>query len=465
MVKYISFGDFNKKYFFILGSIIVNFILTFISGFTPKLTPNKTYYLLGFKSNFFCHPLLSYCFQYFSIGIGGIILHFIFKEKKSDKNRDSVNSNIEKDNNNSSMAVFYKDESLLKNNEIFNANHDKKYYFLLFYTCSIFFLAKIIIKSFDSLGFNGIKYWPLEFIFLLIFAKKILHKNIYIHQKVVLIIIIFLCTLIHFIDSFIPLTNNNCDNILANEEKKQCELLNYNIYESTYHKLGIFFVVIIIILYFLSMIGNAYTSIKNKWLMDFKYITLFKILIFIGFIGFIFSLITFFIFSNISCQKDKKFIEYSCQFENDGELFYDNYRNLKDIVINKEFYLDLFIILPIFLITSFLNTFFELLIIINLDPFYLIPIDCLYFLFHDIIDFIITYNITNKYRNYKFINMILSNFISIFFCMIYFEIIELHFCGFDRYIKKNIIKRTVSDKDMILLKEFNNEDKEDNEDN
>ena len=81
MAKYISFGQFNKKYFFILGSITVRIIILFISGLTPYLTPNKTIYLFGFNSNFISHPLIAYCFQYFSIGLGGIILQFIFYKK------------------------------------------------------------------------------------------------------------------------------------------------------------------------------------------------------------------------------------------------------------------------------------------------------------------------------------------------------------------------------------------------
>ena len=53
MAKYISLGRFNKKYFFILGSIIVRIIVTFISGFTPYLTPNNPIFIFGFNSNFF----------------------------------------------------------------------------------------------------------------------------------------------------------------------------------------------------------------------------------------------------------------------------------------------------------------------------------------------------------------------------------------------------------------------------
>ena len=81
MEKYITIGQFNKNYLFIIGSISVRFIITFISGFTPYLTPNESFYLLGFKSNFFSHPFITNCFQYLSIGLGGYIFELIFNEK------------------------------------------------------------------------------------------------------------------------------------------------------------------------------------------------------------------------------------------------------------------------------------------------------------------------------------------------------------------------------------------------
>ena len=87
MCEFISFGEFNKKYFFILGSITVRLIIIFIYGVTPYLTPNDTIYIFGFESSFFSHPLISYCFQYFSMILGGIILHIIYTYKnKSAKN-------------------------------------------------------------------------------------------------------------------------------------------------------------------------------------------------------------------------------------------------------------------------------------------------------------------------------------------------------------------------------------------
>ena len=119
----------------------------------------------------------------------------------------------------------------------------------------------------------------------------------------------------------------------------------------------------------------------------------------------------------------------------------------------SELYIDIFIIVPIYILSSFLSIFFELLIIKDLDPFYLIPIDCTYFLIYEIIDYCLTCRITNLYRNLKFACQFCSNTIAVFLCMIYFEIIELHFCYLDRHLRRSIIER-VQDEKKELLKDI-----------
>ena len=157
MAKYISFGQCNKKYFFILGSLIVRIIITFITGFTPYLTPNNTFFIFGFKSNFFSHPVISLCFQYFSLIIGGLILELIFHDKNKNKNKIKVID--------------------LDNKEIFSSK--VKYFARILFVYSLYYFAKMFMTSYDNMGYNRVKYWPLEFIFLFIFAKKIISQVFY----------------------------------------------------------------------------------------------------------------------------------------------------------------------------------------------------------------------------------------------------------------------------------------------
>ena len=108
-------------------------------------------------------------------------------------------------------------------------------------------------------------------------------------------------------------------------------------------------------------------------------------------------------------------------------IFYDNYRTFANIETNGKLFIDIFITIHILIASSFLSIFFELLIIKDLDPFYVVPIDCTYFLIYEIIDYCANIPLANLYRNLKFACQFCLNFIAVFLASIYLEIIELHF--------------------------------------
>ena len=450
MAKYISFGQFNKKYFFILGSLIVRTIISFITGFTPYLTPSDTIYIFGFRSNFFSHPLITYCFQYFSLCLGGIILELILRDKKKDDKNNS-----RKESKASLLFSLTKSRTInATSNFIYNdinKINDLKHFLRIFLVYSLYYFAKIVMNSFDNIGYNRVKYWPLEFIFLFIFGKKILNKIFYSHQILSISSLMLICTTIYLINSFIPQSDKDCSS-LSGKAKDECDILRFNIYQDINNKLGWYFIPIVILLYLAAMISNAYSSITTKWFMDIKYITLNRILIYLGAIGLFYSLIFLFIFSHIPCSKDKNnLISYVCKIKDDNEdFFYDNYRTLGEIKNDKYLYIDIFATIPIYMVSSFLSTFFELLIIKDLDPFYCIPFDCTYFLIYDVIDYCITFRIATLYRKLKFACQVCSNGIADILCSIYFEIIELHFCNLDRHLKRAIIIREEDEKPRLL---------------
>ena len=369
MAKYISFGQFNKKYFFILGSITVRIIVTFISGFTPYLTPNNTIYIFGFKSYFFSHPLITYCFQYFSLCLGGIILQLVLGDKKN--NISSKKNNLILDTNTVATSNLSRNSSSIYTKYIFNDKNkcnDIRYFGRIFGVFSLYFFAKIAMTSFDNMGYNRVKYWPLEFIFLYIYKKKILNKSMYKHQGLSLITLLIVCTTIYVINSFIPQSNKDCSSY-SGEKLEECKILGVNIYEDISNKFGWLFIPIIILLYLAAMALNAYSSITSKWFMDIKYINLNRILIYLGGIGLFYSTILLVIFSHLPCSKENNIISYVCKLDYQGLLFYDNYNTFKAIDIDSTFYIDVFAIIPLFIISSFLSIFFELLIIKDLDLF------------------------------------------------------------------------------------------------
>ena len=221
MCKYISFGEFNKKYFFILGSIIVRLIINFIYGVTPYLTPNDTIYIFGFESSFFSHPLISYCFQYFSMILGGIILHIIYTYKnKSAKNVTEEEEDAADEDKDKTFDSSNTESIILKEMKKIDEINDKKYIKRIFVIFVVYFFSQIANISLNQLGFNRVKFWSLESIFLYIFSKKILNKIMYKHQKMSILAMIIFCTSINFINSLLPYDNKDCSN-LSDDKKKR----------------------------------------------------------------------------------------------------------------------------------------------------------------------------------------------------------------------------------------------------
>ena len=300
MAKCISFGQFNKKHLFILGLIIVKFILHFINGFNSDLSLNNTIYIFGFKTFISYHPLFSYCLQYFSMFFGGIILHIIYKYMNRTQNNDEESSkNIEKLNGGDNEDIL---DQILKQQE----NHDKQYFKQIFLVFSIYFLSQIVNTFLNTLGFNNLKLWPLESIFIYQYLKKILNRTMYKHQKITIITMVIFCSTIFIILTFIPSDDKDCS-LLSGEEKEQCEKLTNNIYNAIIKNFDWFYIPIFIIIYVLIMIGNAYSTVSIKWLSDIKYITIQRILIYIGILGFIFSFIALIAFSFIPCSKENNY--------------------------------------------------------------------------------------------------------------------------------------------------------------
>jgi len=323
----------------------------------------------------------------------------------------------------------------------------------------LYYFSKVSISSLDSLGFHQEKIWTFEFIPVYILSQKILKTKIYKHQKLSLSITLIFSTLLYFINSFIPESDKNCEN-----EEDKCGFIQFNVYGKIINKLHWFFIPIIFIIYFLAMASNAYASVKNKWFMDLKYISIYKIITFIGIVGFGFSLILLFIISFISCPNDK--LKYICFYNYNGRIYYENFRSLKDIQIDSNLLFEIFLIIPLYLISNFFGVYFDLLIINYLDPFYLIPIDTCYYIIYETIDLFITLSIANLYSNIRFCLAILSDFISVICCCVYLEILELHFYKLDENIKKNIILRGEFDSMTSELdKKFDDDDDDDENEN
>ena len=208
--------------------------------------------------------------------MGLFCLELIFRDKKKDEKNENNANKIDTRASLTFTLTRPRTTSVVINNYMFNdknKSNDWKYFLRIFFVYSLYYFSKIAMSSLDNIGYNRVKYWPLEFIFLYLFSKKIMNKIFYSHQILSLSTLMFICTTIYLLNSFIPQSNKDCSS-LSGEESEECKILSVNIYKDIISKLGGHFIPIIILIYLAAMISNAYSSITSKWLMDIKYITL-----------------------------------------------------------------------------------------------------------------------------------------------------------------------------------------------
>ena len=107
------------------------------------------------------------------------------------KKTKKVSNDKEEDVTENDLEEFINDNAIERVSEI----NDKKNFWKIFLVFTLYFVSQIIVSSLNELGVNNIKFWPLEYIFLIIFSKKILNRIMYIHQKVSLSVLIVKCIL------------------------------------------------------------------------------------------------------------------------------------------------------------------------------------------------------------------------------------------------------------------------------
>ena len=215
--------------------------------------------------------------------------------------------------------------------------------------------------------------------------------------------------------------------------------------------LFIFFILLEILL--------SYSRVKAKVLMDLRYLSPYLIIFYIGICGSILILIMLIILSIFKCSDDFYDICMVRDLNDETLLYIDNaiiyFQELRET--GNRMYIEIFLIIPFYLIIKFLEFTCEVLVIYYFNPNYVLIRDNLYYGITRIIFIIVNNsNYQNHIRLTQFIILESSEIISVFAYGIYLEIIELRFCGLDRYLKKNIIKRSEAEK-RLKSKDSNNE--------
>ena len=306
-----------------------------------------------------------------------LIPFLVFKKK----------SKIQKD-----QLIFINNE---KNSISYNDNNEKdknkkklKYqkYLLILASAFLDFCQKILSYVFiDNIDYN---FWIFDMIFLSLFSYIVLKIKLYIHQYLTIGIMIILGISINVINLYDVEDKNRYKNILL--------------------------VLLIEIIYSLSMV-------INKFLMEYRFCSPYEISFSQGIFGLIINTILLTIFSHIEMKNEKyQNIEYM------GKKYLDNfYQFTKGINIK---------IILVFIVSMICRLSFNLFSIITVKNY--TPSHIALILLIGEITFIF-----NSEIDWKFFTKIIILIILAFSLLVFTEIIELNFCGLQKYTRKNIAER------------------------
>ena len=438
MGKYVSCGQFNSYYYYILLEFIFGLLKDSLYGFNyhnifrdVKIisTPTQAY--------FSCHHLIHQIFNYLGIFIISIFLDKF--EQKAFKREISPNS---PDNKTKNIQI------ILIHNSISDVENNNYNFLMGLITIIIWVLEEQLINIYEN-ALKDLDFWMLELLIITLFYEINFKIEIYKHQKFAILFNIIPC-LLKIIVIFLSFFDDN----------KESEPILYNINR--------ILIPIGISIYLVIIAFRSFVNTKLKWFMDLTYISHNKILRYYGIIGAIICFITSFIATFIKCNDNFKEIElmdYICKIPYKGK---DRNENISDekYLENFIFYFKTFLgkvnkryapieilyeIIIIFcgMITFFFEKYFSILIIKYLTPVHLIFSIPIFYFFKKIA--LILYNLfINELYIHSSIDYILikfivdgtAEFLSFFGFLIYLEIIELNCAKLDHNTKFNIMRRS-----------------------
>ena len=374
--RLITLGNCSRFNLFILGSAIFKLLSLFILG-----DDGKKIGMFGF-----CPLLCKYIsMQSLYTYVGYIIIGIIWYAAKKRKKMIKITSG-----------------SFIYNNPEFSTN-TKKTNFYFFLVCFFFIIYTETENILYSLGFHLLNYWTFETIFSFLLMKKYFVFNIYRHHKCSLIFIISSCSACLLIASFLPNSSTG----------------GLNCYQVIKQRYGNYFYSLLLIIFFIFLsFTYSFSRTVLKVIMQARFISANIFIIFIGITGVLLSLVY-------------SFVLYYLKFENNIIDYFIRFNKLER---DYKFYLEIFLVNPSFIITKYMQLYFEIQTIFYLNPVYGLLINNICFGTQKFIMFIL----------YKFsgvLNFIFSEFseiFGIFGYIFYLEILELNFCGLSDNLKKRI---------------------------
>ena len=408
MGKYISLGEVNRSLLFIVLMSVSYVINQYIYGFTyiECFYPMNIYKSLynwivdSQKTDFPRHRVFDTLFSY----IGVIIISFFFLEKKQDFDSDNIE--------NSALKLIYN-----KKKEYYRSKKGKFHLiFIIFLWIAEENLLLIYVDIFQDLDF-----WFFELIFVSLIFGKIFSLKILSHQKLGMAISIIVGSLLKIYNISLTL---NSDTFYA----KNKSLISF------------------VIFYFFLITLRSYVNTQVKVFFDLKFISQRILLLYYGIVGFIITFLIGIFTSVVSCSEDLR--NYVCKMEYNGSLYYDNFMNFyesgKNMIVRT-------IVILLGLFTFYFHKFYYILIIKKYTPIHVIFSFPIQFFIEKTFLLIFTaiffrddlFKKDNQLS--KFLLDESGDIASIIGFLIYLEIIELNFCGFNFNLKKYISERSECD--------------------
>ena len=312
----------------------------------------------------------------------------------------------------------------------------------------IMVLQEISLDIFYKSNLRALDFWMLELPLLSYLNLKYFKFKIYRHHKLAIYLNVIISGILKIIYLIFSISFYNKHNDKQNNKDESSP-----IFKCYYEYWGVIPLGIITYLIFMASKDFALTEIKV--LIDHKYFSPIKLLIFYGIIGTIITTIIGIISSFVECKGIYSALDLKiCKIENNG-TYLENFK----IWWEEEINISGILLILFGIIMNFFYRLFYILIIKNLTAIHIIFSYLFYATLLSFIGNIFYSNNDNKdvidynddvFHIILFIIIIIMSIIFALGLLIYLEIIELNFCKLNYNLKNSIIERSIQDYDLEI---------------
>ena len=405
--KWCGFGKCSLSYLYILITALM-FLLKSSLLNIGELSFNTSKNIFGFETVIKNHGLMKLLLEYLGYIVFGAIFLKVFQTKETFKKETEV----------------IRKNSLIYKKQRFNL----RTFILMLIACGTFALQLIIRSILNFCSVWMLDIWVFNILFIPYLMKRTFKITIYKHKMYSLIFNFTINLVIIVITSALK-TNGASD------------FDSINTLYGSYLYIILFYIIYLILSAILS-----FSQVLQKQLMDLEYVSAFKILFVIGIISSSLGLLTIIITSNVKCKglmAENNLCPISHpDYENGKAHYFDNalifFSNLGDQFDKDKlsFFLEIFIVYPLYSFTCFAKYFCETMVVYLLDPNHVLISDTLYYGTRKFVTLIYFPDNTKNYLK------LLGEIIALFGYMFYLEIFEINCCGFNFDTRTSIDRRS-----------------------